>query len=101
MPRGVAAELTVERVISKKHRAEVLRALANAKSGLPHHTIQYEVVRGSVASTILVELRGLGLVEWHNGIYQATAKGRDTIAAFDRFRVIASGSSGNGGAGVH
>jgi|SRR5580658_78844 hypothetical protein len=99
MPHGRAADLTVERVIPKKHRADVLRGLSKAPAGLPHHTIQYDIVRGSVASAILEELVALGLVEWHDNLYFATEKGKETIVAFDRFRAVAGGSSGNGGVG--
>ncbi|MCI4352053.1 MAG: hypothetical protein L3K14_01505 [Thermoplasmata archaeon] len=95
MPHGREPELTVDRVIPKKHRAEVLRALARAPAGLPHHTIQYDVVRGSSASTILNEFVKLGLAEWHDDLYFATAKGKDTITAYDKFRAVAVGSNGN------
>jgi hypothetical protein len=99
MPRGRPLELTADQVVQKAHRADVLRALAKAPAGLLHGTIQYDIVRGSVASTILNEFVQLGLVEWRDGLYYATPKGKETILAYDRFRAVAS-SSGNGGAGV-
>ena len=100
MPHGQAPALTIEGVIPKKHRANVLRALAKAPAGLPHHSIQYDIVRGSAASTILREFVELGLVEWRDELYFATAKGKETIAAYDRYRAVAVGSNGNGGVGV-
>lgn len=100
MPRGRPPKLTVERVIPRAHRADVLRALSKATAGLPHKTVQYEIVHGSVATTILDELVELGLVEWHDELYFATEKGKETIAAFDKFRAVAGGSNGNGGVGV-
>lgn len=100
MPHGRAPDLTVDQVVQKAHRADVLRALAKAPAGLPHGTIQYDIVRGSVASTILNEFVKLGLAEWHDDLYYATPKGKETITAYDKFRAVASSSSGNGGVGV-
>jgi hypothetical protein len=99
MPHGQPVELTVERVILKAHRVDVLRALAKAPAGLPHHPIQYDVVRGSAASTILTEFRTLGLVDWHDDLYFITQKGKDALAAIEKLRAVA-GSNGNGGTGV-
>lgn len=100
MPHGRPPKLTVERVIHLAHRADVLRALAQAPAGLTHHSVQYEIVRSSAATTILGEFVDLGLVEWHDDLYFATDKGKEVIAAFDQFRTVAAGSNGNGGAGV-
>jgi len=98
MPHGQPVELTVERVILKRHRVDVLRALARAPAGLPHHPIQYDVVKGSAASTILREFVSLGLVEWRDDLYFITPRGKETLAVVERLRSVV-GSSGNGGAG--
>lgn len=100
MPHGRALDLSADQVVQKAHRADVLRALAEAPAGLLHGAIQYDIVRGSVASTILNEFVKLGLAEWHDGLYYATPKGKETIAAYDKFRAVASGSNGNEGAGA-
>lgn len=99
MPHGQPVEISVERVILKAHRVDVLRALAKAPAGLPHHPIQYDVVKGSAASTILREFVSLGLVEWRDDLYFITPRGKDALGAVDRLRA-AVGSNGNGGAGV-
>lgn len=88
MPRGQPVELTVERVIWKAHRADVLKALSKAPEGLQHRVIQYDVVRGSAASTILREFVGLGLVEWRDDLYFITQKGKDALSAVDRLRAV-------------
>jgi predicted transcriptional regulator len=98
MPHGQPVELTVEKVIAKAHRVDVLRALAKAPAGLPHHPIQYDVVKGSSASTILREFVSLGLVEWRDDLYFLTSKGREALSAVERLRAVVS--SGNGGVGV-
>jgi len=101
MPRGQSPSLTVERVIWKKHRIDVLRALAKAgPDGLPHKTIQYDVVKGSVASTILTELVQLRLVEWRADRYRIADGGRRALEVYDQIGKLNPGSSGNGGAGV-
>jgi hypothetical protein len=99
MPRGQLAELTVERIILRAHRADVLRALSKALAGLSHHTIQYDVVKGSSASTILTEFVTLGLVVWRDDLYFITPRGKEALAAVEKLRSIAP-SSGNGGVGV-
>lgn len=91
-------ELTVERVILKAHRVDVLRALARAPGGLAHHPIQYDVVKGSAASTILREFVSLRLVEWREDLYFITPRGKETLAAIERLRSVV-GSNGNGGVG--
>jgi hypothetical protein len=88
MPRGQSPTLTVDRVIFKRHRADVLRALANAPAGLPFKTIQYDVVRGSVASTILSEFASLKLIEWRDSLYFITAEGRRSVTIFDQLRTV-------------
>jgi hypothetical protein len=99
MPHGQLVELTVERVILKAHRVDVLRALARAPAGLPHHPIQYEIVKGSAASTILREFVSLGLVEWRDNLYFITPRGKEALVAVERLRSVVN-SSGNGGVGV-
>jgi predicted transcriptional regulator len=98
MPHGQPVELTVEKAIMKAHRVDVLRALAQAPAGLPHHPIQYEVVKGSAASTILSEFVSLGLVEWRDNLYFITSKGKEALSAVERLRAVVA-SNGNGGVG--
>ncbi|MCI4368058.1 MAG: hypothetical protein L3K09_00630 [Thermoplasmata archaeon] len=75
--------------------------MSKAPAGLPHHTLQYDVVRGSVASTIIQEFTKLGLITWHDDLYFITAKGKEALTFYDRLRGLTDDSSGNGGAGVH
>ncbi len=100
MPRGQPVTLTVERTILKAHRVDVLRALAKAPAGLAHHPIQYEVVKGSAASTILREFVQLGLVDWRDDLYFITQRGKDALALVDRLRSVV-GSNVNEGADRH
>jgi hypothetical protein len=99
MPHGQPVELTVEKVVTKAHRVDVLRALSKAPAGLPHHPIQYDVVKGSSASTILREFVTLGLVEWRDELYFLTPRGMEALSAVERLRAVVT-SNGNGGVGV-
>jgi hypothetical protein len=94
MPHGQPLPMTVDRVIFKRHRADVLRALSSAPAGLPHKIIQYDIVKGSVASTILQEFVGLGLVRWEADLYYITGDGRKALAFLDQLRVVGKTSDG-------
>jgi predicted transcriptional regulator len=100
MPHGFPPELTVERVIGRSHRADVLRALSKAPAGLQHRSIQYDVVRGSVASTIIHEFTRLGLITRRDELYFITPKGKEALAIYDRLRGLTDSSNGDGGARV-
>jgi len=99
MPHGSPIPLSVDRVIVRKHRADVLRALSKSASGLTHHQIQYDIVRGSVASTIVQEFSQLGLVEWRDDLYFITAKGKEALSFYERLRGLGSPLTGDIGGG--
>ena len=100
MPRGQAPEITIERVIWKKHRMDVLRALAKRTAGMRYTDIQYGVVKGSATDVILRELTQVGLAEWKADLYFITAAGRKVVTAGELVAEVASHSNGNGGVGV-
>jgi hypothetical protein len=100
MPRGRPPELTIERVIWKKHRMDVLRALVRRPAGMRYTEIQYDVVRGSATDTILNELIQVGLAEWKAELYYITAAGKKVASAGDIVAEVGSHSNGNGGVGA-
>jgi len=100
MPRGQPAELTIERVIWKKHRMDVLRALAHRPAGMRYTEIQYDVVRGSATDVILQELIQVGLAEWKDELYYITPSGKKIASVGEVVAEVGARSIGNGGVGV-
>ncbi|HTP54461.1 MAG TPA: hypothetical protein VML94_05835 [Thermoplasmata archaeon] len=99
MPHGEAPAVTIERVIWKRHRMDVLQALARRPAGMRYTEIQYEIVRSSATDLILQELKAVGLVEWRDEIYYATPSGKKIASVGEVVAEVGSQSTGNGGAG--
>jgi hypothetical protein len=99
MPRGQAPELTIERVIWKRHRMDVLRALARRPTGMRYTEVQYDVVRGSATDVILRELVQVGLAEWRDELYYITPAGKKIASVGDVVAEVEARSNGNGGVG--
>jgi hypothetical protein len=99
MAHGQAPELLLERVIWKKHRMDVLRALARRPAGMRYTEIQYDIVKGSATDLILQELIHVGLAEWRESLYYATPAGKKIASVGDLVAEVGSRSSGSGGVG--